>query len=150
VTVSSIFASLTQLAAGRVADRYGVRLPTQIAFCTILLAIAGTILTVQSIWGLYIFGTLGIGGAWALSTLLPGMVTSAAEPEVHGRVFGGLHMVWTIAMMLGTLLGGTLLEIDMRLPFMVVGVLNIFALVLTVPFFQTHTPATVELVEAKP
>lgn len=137
VTVSSIFASLTQLAAGRVADRYGVRLPTQLAFCTILLAIAGTILTVHSIWGLYIFGTLGIGAAWALSTLLPGMVTSAAEPEIHGRVFGGLHMVWTTAMMLGTLLGGTLLEIDMRLPFMVVGVLNILALALTVPFFKT-------------
>lgn len=137
VTVSSIFASLTQLVAGRVADRYGVRLPTQVAFCTILLAIAGTILSVQSIWGLYIFGTLGIGGAWALSTLLPGMVTGAAEPEIRGRVFGGLHMVWTIAMMLGTLLGGTLLEIDMRLPFMVVGVLNVIALALTVPFFKT-------------
>jgi MFS family permease len=142
VTVSSIFASLTQLAAGRLADRYGVRLPTQMAFGTILIAIVGTILTVQSIWGLYIFGTLGIGAAWALSTLLPGMVTSAAEPEVHGRVFGGLHTVWTIAMMLGTLLGGELLEVDMRLPFMVVGVLNIIALGLTVPFFQVR-PAEV-------
>jgi MFS family permease len=140
VTVSSIFASLTQLAAGRFADRYGVRLPTQIAFSAILVAIVGTILTIQSIWGLYIFGTLGIGAAWALSTLLPGMVTTAAEPETHGRVFGGLHMVWTIAMLLGTLLGGELLEIDMRLPFMVVGVLNIGALLLTIPFFRQSTP----------
>jgi hypothetical protein len=37
------------------------------------------------------------------------------------------------------LLGGELLDIDMRLPFMVVGVLNIIALALTVPFFQTRT-----------
>lgn len=140
VTVSSIFASLTQLAAGRFADRYGVRLPTQIAFGTILVAIVGTILTAQSIWGFYIFGTLGIGAAWALSTLLPGMVITAAEPEIHGRVFGGLHMVWTVAMMLGTLIGGELLEIDIRLPFVVVGVLNIAALFLTVPFFRTHDP----------
>jgi len=140
VTVSSIFASLTQLAAGRFADRYGVQLPTQMAFSAILVAIAGTILTAHSIWGLYIFGTLGIGAAWALSTLLPGMVTTAAEPEVRGRVFGGLHMVWTIAMLVGTLLGGELLEIDMRLPFIVVGVLNIIALALTVPFFRSSTP----------
>lgn len=142
VTVSSIFASLTQLAAGRFADRYGVRLPTQIAFSAILVAIVGTIFTIQSIWGLYVFGTIGIGAAWALSTLLPGMVTTAAEPAVHGRVFGGLHMVWTTAMMVGTLLGGELMEIDMRLPFMVVGALNVIALLLTVPFFRPSTPET--------
>lgn len=137
VTVFSISASLAQLVAGRVSDRYGVRLPTQISFAMILVAIVGTILTVPSIWGLYIFGTLGISAAWALSTLLPGMVTLAAEPEIHGRVFGGLHMGWTIAMMLGTLLAGELLAVDMRLPFMVVGVLNVFAFALTFPFFRS-------------
>jgi MFS family permease len=140
VTVSSIFASLTQLAAGRCADRYGVRLPAQMAFGTLLVAIVGTILTVPSIWGLYVFGTLGIGAAWVLSTLLPGMVATAAEPEIRGRVFGGLHMVWTLAMMLGALLGGELLDMDRRLPFMVVGVLNLLALLLTVPFFRMRAP----------
>jgi MFS family permease len=70
------------------------------------------------------------------------MVTTAAEPAVHGRVFGGLHMVWTTAMMVGTLLGGELMEIDMRLPFMVVGALNVIALLLTVPFFRPSTPET--------
>ncbi len=132
--LSSVFASLTQLLAGRVADRKGVRLPTQIAFGVILIAIVGTILTAHSVWGLYIFGALGIGAAWALSTLLPGMVTVAAEPEVHGRVFGMLHLLWTGAMILGTLLGGTLLEIDIRLPFAIVGVLNVIALALLCGF----------------
>ena len=136
VVGSSIFASLTQLLAGWVADRVGVRLPTQIAFGAILIAITGTIFTSQSIWGLALFGGLGIGAAWALSTLLPGLVTSAAEPEIRGRVFGMLHLLWTAAMALGTMLGGSLLEIDMRLPFMVVGVLNVIALTLTVPFFR--------------
>ena len=140
VTVYSISASLAQLVAGRASDRYGVRLPTQIAFGIILVAIVGTILTVPSIWGLYIFGTLGISAAWALSTLLPGMVTTAAEPEIHGRVFGGLHVMWTIAMMLGTLLAGELLGLDMRLPFIVVGVLNVVAFGLTFPFFRSTNP----------
>ena len=136
VAGSSIFASLTQLVAGRVADRYGVKLPTQIAFSVILIAIAGMILTGQSLAGLFIFGSLGVGAAWALSTLLPGLVTSATEPAIRGRVFGTLHLLWTLAMALGTLLGGSLLDIDVRLPFLIVGVLNISALLLTVPFFR--------------
>lgn len=142
VVTSSIFASLTQLLAGRTADRYGVRLPTQVAFSFILVAIAGTIFTAPSIWGLYIFGGLGIGAAWALSTLLPGLVTTAAEPEIHGRMFGMLHLVWTMAMAIGTLLGGNLLEVDIRLPFIIVGVLNIIALILTIPFFRLTTAQT--------
>ncbi|MFC1998004.1 MFS transporter, partial [Chloroflexota bacterium] len=75
--VSAIFASLMQLIAGKVSDRWGVRLPTMLAFSVILAAIAGTIITAQSLWGLYIFGTLGVSAAWALSTLLPGLVTTA-------------------------------------------------------------------------
>ncbi len=140
VTGSSIFASLAQLVAGRAADRHGVRLPTQIAFIVILLAILGTIFTAQSIWGLAIFGGLGIGAAWSLSTLLPGMVKRATAPEIHGRVFGMLHLLWTIAMAFGVLLGGKFLEIDLRLPFIIVGMLNIVALFLTVPFFRMTAP----------
>lgn len=136
VAGSSIFASFAQLFAGRAADLWGVRLPTVSAFGVIMVAIGGTIITAQVVWGLYIFGTLGVGAAWALSTLLPGLVTTTAVPEIHGRVFGMLHVLWTVAMMLGTLLGGTLLEIDVRLPFMVVGGLNSIALILTVPFFR--------------
>lgn len=136
VAGSSIFASAAQLLAGRTADLRGLRLPTVIAFSAIMVAIAGTILTAQSLWGLYLFGGLGIGAAWSLSTLLPGLVTSAAVPEIHGRVFGLLHVLWIFAMILGTLLGGALLEIDVRLPFVVVGVLNGIALILTVPFFR--------------
>ncbi len=140
VTGSMIFASLAQLVAGRMADRQGVRLPTQIAFSAILLAVVGTIFTAQSIWGLYIFGTLGVSAAWALSTLLPGLVTRAAEPEIRGRVFGMLQLLWTIAMALGALIGGSLLDVDFRLPFAIVGVLNIAALILTRAFFQMTAP----------
>lgn len=138
LTSSSIFASLTQLVAGWAADRLGARLPTILAFSIILLSICGTIFTWQSVWGLYIFGALGVGAAWALSTLLPSLVNAAAEPEVHGRVFGMLHLLWTLAMILGTLVGGALLAIDLRAPFVIVGVLNILALALTIPFFKSN------------
>ncbi len=136
LTSSSIFASLTQLIAGWAADRWGARMPTIMAFSVILVSICGTIITWQSVWGLYIFGALGVGAAWALSTLLPSLVKAAAEPEVHGRVFGMLHLLWTLAMILGTLLGGTLIAIDLRLPFVIVGILNLIAIVLTGPFFN--------------
>ena len=135
-TVSLLMASLAQLVAGRSADHWGVRWPTTVAFSVILAAIAGIILTADSVWGLYAFGVLGVSAAWALSTLLPGLVTAAAEPEIRGRVFGALHMLWTLSMMLGALLGGELLDIDLRLPFLIVGILNLLALVLTVPFFR--------------
>ncbi|HNT73568.1 MAG TPA: MFS transporter [Anaerolineae bacterium] len=139
---SSIFASLTQLAAGRLADRRGVRVPALFAFGVMLAAIVGTLLTAHSVWGLYLFGALGVGAAWALSTLLPGMVAVAAEPEVHGRVFGLLHLLWTGAMILGTLLGGELLALDVRAPFAVVGVLVSIALALAVWFFRTEKPTS--------
>jgi MFS family permease len=133
---SAVLASLTQLSAGRMADRKGSRLPTTIAFAMILAAIGGTIITADSVWGLYVFGALGVSAAWALSTLLPGMVRIAAAPQIHGRVFGTLHLMWTSAMILGTLLGGELLEVNVRLPFAIVGILNCIALALTVPFFR--------------
>jgi MFS family permease len=134
---SAIIASLAQLIAGKIADRWGVRIPTVGAFMVILIAILGTIITAPiSVWGLYVFGALGVSAAWALSSLLPGLVSAAAEPEIHGRVFGILHLLWTFAMMLGTLLGGALLEVDIRLPFLIVGILNVIALGLTIPFFN--------------
>ncbi len=136
VTGSSIFATIIQFIAGRMTDKYGVKLPTQISFVVILLAIIGMIVMGNTLWGLFLFGSLGIGAAWALSTLLPGMVTHSAEPEIHGRVFGSLHLIWTLAMALGTLLGGNLLSIQISLPFMIVGILNVIALGLTVPFFN--------------
>ena len=135
-TVSLLMASLAQLVAGRSADRWGVRGPTMAAFGVILTAIAGIILTADSLWGLYAFGVLGVSAAWALSTLLPGMVTVAAEETIRGRVFGMLHMVWTLAMMLGALLGGQFLDVNLRLPFLIVGALNVIALALTIPFFR--------------
>jgi MFS transporter, DHA1 family, multidrug resistance protein len=135
---SAIIASVVQLLAGRISDRWGVRIPTVGAFIVILIAILGTIITAPlSVWGLYVFGAVGVSAAWALSTLLPSLVSVAAEPEIHGRVFGILHLLWTFAMMLGTLMGGALLEIDVRLPFLIVGVLNVIALGLTIPFFRT-------------
>jgi DHA1 family multidrug resistance protein-like MFS transporter len=137
--VSAVIASLAQLLAGRISDRTGVRWPTVAAFITILFAICGTVLTANSVWGLYIFGVIGVSGAWALSTLLPGLVKLAAEPEIHGRVFGMLHLLWTSAMIFGTLLGGTLLEIDLRLPFVIAGILNAIALSMTAPFFQAKS-----------
>ena len=107
----------------------------------ILIAIAGTVATSSSVWGLYVFGALGVGAAWALSTLLPGLVKAAASPQIHGRVFGTLHLLWTMAMIIGTLLGGWLFEINLGLPFVIVGILNLVALGLTVPFFRTVKPA---------
>lgn len=136
VTGGSIFATITQLIAGRAADKLGLKIPTQIAFGAILFAIAGFIFAGDSLWSLIVFGFIGLGAAWSLSTLLPGMVTRATEPAIRGRVFGSLHLVWTAAMALGTLLGGNLIAVNFALAFVIVGGLNLLALGLTIPFFR--------------
>ncbi|MEZ4606534.1 MAG: MFS transporter [Deinococcales bacterium] len=138
VSISSIFASLTQLLAGWLADRVGLRSSTLASFSLLLLAILGLILSAHELWGLYIFGSLGLGAAWALATLLPSLVNLASERAIHGRVFGLLHVLWTLAMMLGTRLGGTLLEINMQLPFVIVGLLNLAALLISFKFFHIN------------
>jgi MFS family permease len=145
ITGSSIFASITQLIAGRAADKFGIKLPAQLGFVAILIAASGFVLIGDALWSLFVFGFIGLGAAWALATLLPSMVTRAVEPDIRGRVFGSLHLVWTIAMALGALIGGNFIEINFALPFLVVGALNLLALGLTIPFFQmtarkSHTP----------
>ena len=64
------------------------------------------------------------------------MLVSDGVPRVeHGRAFGLLHAVWSIAMIVGALLGGALTRVTPGLPFLVAGLLNGFSIVLTLVFF---------------
>lgn len=59
--------------------------------------------------------------------------------RINRREFSG-QLTSNQGMILDTLLGGALLEVDLRLPFLVVGLLNVLALTLTVPFFRMNPP----------
>ena len=135
-TSSMIIASVAQIITGRAADRWGRRTPTLITFGALTIATIGLTLFARELWGIYAFGILGASAAWSLSTLMPSLVSEASATEERGRVFGLLHLLWNAGMIVGSLIGGALVEVATGLPFAVATLLNVIAIVLTVAFFR--------------
>lgn len=135
VTVSQVVATLAQLVVGSVADRFGPRLPT--LGMTALVAVAGFGIAGAREWlsGLVVFGVLGAAAAWSLSTLMPMLVADAACPHEHGRVLGALSLVWNLAMILSTMIGGALAEVHKGLPFAIAGLLSVVSFAVGFRFF---------------
>jgi MFS family permease len=136
VTLSQVVATLAQIVVGRAADRMGTRRPTLVTFGILVVAIVGQGVFAMQLWSYYIFGVLGIAAAWSLATLLPILVSESTAVEERGRVLGALHVLWNLAMIGGSMLGGALLETAVGLPFAVVALLNIAAIALSVSFFR--------------
>jgi DHA1 family multidrug resistance protein-like MFS transporter len=136
VTLSQVVATLAQIVVGRAADRMGSRRPTLVTFGILVVAIVGQGMFATQLWSYYVFGVLGIAAAWSLATLLPILVSESTAIEERGRVLGALHVLWNLAMIGGSMLGGALLEIAVGLPFAVVALLNIAAVALSVSFFR--------------
>jgi MFS family permease len=134
-TVSLVIASAAQLLAGRLADRFGHRWPTLICYGALIVAALGLALTFGQLWGVFVFGVLGLAAAWALATLIFCLVSDGVPRPEHGRAFGLLHATWSIAMIGGSVLGGGLTRIAAGLPFLVVGLANVASLALTLAFF---------------
>jgi MFS family permease len=134
-TASLVVASAAQLWVGRAADRYGHRWPTLISYGVLILAALGLALFAQELWGVFLFGVLGIAAAWALAALLFVLVADGVAQPEHGRTFGLLHATWSIAMISGSLLGGALLRVAPGLPFLLVALFNLFSIVLSLAFF---------------
>jgi len=139
-TLSLVLATLAQMVAGRAADWWGRRRPTLVAFGVLLVSIVGQASLTTYLWSFYTFGVLGICAAWSLATLLPCLVSDATAAEERGRVLGMLEALWNVGMMVGALIGGTLVEVAMGLPFFVTAVLNVGAIVLAVSFFRLVAP----------
>ena len=135
-TVSSLFATLTQLAVGRIADRASWKAPTAAAY--VLLAASSLAIGAwpARLWTVFACGTVGIGAAWSLSTLLPTLVSKVTASAERGRVLGYVHLFWNLAMILSSLTGGYLFETRLGLPFLAGGLACAGAIGLLVAFFQ--------------
>ena len=72
---------------------------------------------IDSLVGLFVFGTALTTTAWAVSTLVPSLIAEVAEPEEKSRLVGLGHTAWSTAMVVGSLAGGLLVEVDASLPF---------------------------------
>jgi MFS family permease len=134
-TTNLIVASAAQLVAGRAADRWGARRPTLIAYSAVILAGLGLAVTVNTVWGLFVFGVLGVAAAWSLSTLMYVWVKDGVAQPEHASSFGLSHAVWSLSMITGSLLGGALVRTFPGLPFLVAGLLNVGSLFLALAYY---------------
>jgi DHA1 family multidrug resistance protein-like MFS transporter len=135
-TVSSVVASLAQGVVGRAADRSGPAWPTALTFGVLIISAFGTALWPSNSGAVLTFGTTGLAAAWALSTLLPILVSTATAPEERGRVLGFIHLWWNLAMIVGSMVGGVLFEIASGLPFLTTGIINLVSLALLFVFYR--------------
>jgi MFS family permease len=135
-TSTLVLASAAQLAAGRAADRLGGRVPTLVAYSAIILSGIGLAVTAGTVWGLFAFGVLGVAAAWSLSTLMYVWVGDGVAKPEHASTFGLLHAVWSVSMIVGSLLGGWLVSTAAGLPFLVAGLLNTGAIFLALAYYS--------------
>ncbi|MHB0875722.1 MAG: MFS transporter [Anaerolineae bacterium] len=125
VTVSFAFASICQLGAGRLLDRYGRTGPTVLMTAGLGLISIVTGFYADSLAGLYVCGVLGAGIAWALATATPALITSMSPTEEHGRTLGLTQVATFIGSVFGTQIGGWLVGAHSGLPFLIIGTLNL-------------------------
>ena len=124
-TASLLFASACQLLAGRLLDRFGC--PTLVVVLTAMLSGLSmvTAALTGSLVGLYAAGIVGAGIAWALATATPSVITELAPREEHGRTLGLTQVATSAGMLLGTQVGGWLVDTGAGLPFLIIGLANL-------------------------
>ncbi len=127
-TASSLFATLAQLAAGRIADRASWKAPTTAAYALLAASSLAVGAWPGSLWVVFACGIVGIGAAWSLSTLLPTLVSKVTAPAERGRVLGYVHLFWNLGMILSSLAGGYLFETWPGLPLLAGGLASAGAL----------------------
>ena len=116
-SLSLAVAAACQLLTGFLCDRFGRRWPLLISAAGILLSALGLALFWQSLPGLFLFGTSLTGTAWAVSTLIPKLINDVADPGEKNLLVGLGHMVWSAAMVTGSIVGGLLIEVHPSIPF---------------------------------
>lgn len=134
-SLTLIAASVVQFLAGRAADRWGARLPTLSMFATMV--VCGVCLGVlpHTPSMLMVVGVTSIACAWALSALMFVWIRDGVATALHPPLFGLLYAVWSISMIVGSVVGSWLYEQWLGTPFLVFGVLNLLACAVVIRFY---------------
>ena len=120
--MSLLFAFACQLVTGKMCDTKGHRMPALVANIIVTLLAFGLVFFHKSLFGLEIFGILGAGAAWALSTTIPRFINEFTTPHEKGHGVGLTHLAWSTGFLLGYVASGYLLKISTYLPFFVAGI----------------------------
>jgi MFS family permease len=130
-TVSMVVAVAAQLGTGRLIDSIGPGVPALTLACLVPLvaALAALAIAANSSAALFATGIAGTAVAWSLSgTSLP-LIRAAASADAVGQVVGLLHLLWSLAMLGGTLVAGWLVVLNPALPFWAVTLMSLPAAV---------------------
>lgn len=134
--VSLALAASCQLLTGRIADHVGRRRPAVVVTVLIVIAAAGAGVFANSVPGLYVFGVLGACSAWSLSVLMPGLIKDLSAPGEEGRTLALTHFTWSMAMLIGSLVGGALVVFGGLAPFALAAAINIPAVAMAVALLR--------------
>ena len=141
-TVSLIVAVIAQLGTGRLIDAIGPGAPALVlSFLVPLIAVLSALaLAAGSAPALFVVGVAGTAVAWSLSgTTLP-LIRATAPPTAVGQVVGLLHLLWSLAMLSGTLLAGWLVVLGTTFPFWTVALLTLPCIVAAYRLWRSLHP----------
>ena len=125
--MSLLFAFGCQLAVGRICDAIGHRTPALVANGLVTLLAFGVAFFHDSLIALEVFGILGAGAAWGLSTTIPRFINEFTEPHEKGHGVGLTHLAWSTGFLLGYVASGFLINFSVPVPFIVAGIFLIFS-----------------------
>ena len=144
-TFSLLFAFTCQFAIGRICDAVGHRLPALITNAIItILAFGLAIFHTSFVW-LEIFGILGAGAAWGLSTTIPRFINEFTDSEEKGHGVGLTHLAWSTGFLLGYVVSGILFNISVHTPFIVAGLFLICSTCIAYKLWHTHIKIRMKL-----
>ena len=125
--ISQLFAFGCQLAVGRICDAVGHRAPAVVANAIVTVLAFGVAFFHDSLIALEVFGVLGAGAAWGLSTTIPRFINEFTEPDEKGHGVGLTHLAWSTGFLLGYVASGFLMNISVHVPFIAAGIFLIFS-----------------------
>jgi MFS family permease len=140
--MSLLFAFGCQLAVGRICDAIGHRTPALVANAIVTLLAFGVAFFHDSLIALEVFGILGAGAAWGLSTTIPRFINEFTEPHEKGHGVGLTHLAWSTGFLLGYVASGFLINISVHVPFIVAGISLIFSTGIAYRLWYTNTKGT--------
>ena len=140
--ISLLFAFGCQLAVGRICDVVGHRAPALVSNAIVTLLAFGVAFFHDSLIALEVFGILGAGAAWSLSTTIPRFINEFTKPDEKGHGVGLTHLAWSTGFLLGYVASGFLINISVHVPFIVAGISLIFSTGIAYRLWYTNTKGT--------
>ncbi len=119
--IKLLFAFVCQFVTGKICDAVGHRIPALVANVVVTILAFGLAFFHNSLVTLGIFGILGAGAAWALSTTIPRFINEFTKADEKGHGVGITHLAWSTGFLLGYVASGFLINISVYVPFIVAG-----------------------------